>query len=199
MSTPTDDLRERTRRAVRSELVTVAMDLFLTQGFEETTVEQIASAAGMSRRSYFRYFSSKDDVFAEGLAAIGRDIAMALATLPSTGSPWDDLRNAFNPLLSEIESDARTMAMSHMMLQNPALQSSHVHKQTSWIAAMADVLEPRLDGGFARMKAEGLARAAISCLTTAQAWWVMPENERSLDDLLDITMASVHPFDGAVR
>lgn len=187
-------LRERTRRAVRGELIALAMDLFLSQGFEETTVEQIAAAAGLSRRSYFRYFSSKDEVFAEGLAAIGRDIAAALARQPSEEKPWRALRAAFGPLLAGIEEDERMRSMSRMMLENPALQSSHAHKQTSWVAAMADELQPRLGENSPRIRAEALAGAAISCLTTAQAWWVMAGNEQPLSALLDRAMDAVHPL-----
>lgn len=68
---PEVSLRERTRRAVRAEIVDAAMTLFLENGFDATTVEDIAQAAGISRRSYFRYFSSKDEALAEALAAIG--------------------------------------------------------------------------------------------------------------------------------
>ena len=59
---PTPGLRERTRRAVHREIAEAGMALFLDQGFEETTVDQIAEAAGISRRSFFRYFATKEDV-----------------------------------------------------------------------------------------------------------------------------------------
>jgi AcrR family transcriptional regulator len=49
-------LKERTRDAVRQEIAEAALLLFDEQGFDETTVEQIASAAGLSCRSFFRYF-----------------------------------------------------------------------------------------------------------------------------------------------
>ena len=66
---------ERTRRVVQAELLAEALDLFLSQGFEATTVDQTARAAGMSRRSFFRYFASKGDVLALALAATGADVA----------------------------------------------------------------------------------------------------------------------------
>ncbi len=47
-------IRERTRRLAQTELTSVAQDLFLEHGYEETTVDQIAAAAGMSKRTFFR-------------------------------------------------------------------------------------------------------------------------------------------------
>jgi AcrR family transcriptional regulator len=49
-------------RAVRQALVSAALDLFLAKGYEETTVDEIAERAGVGRRTFFRYFPSKDDV-----------------------------------------------------------------------------------------------------------------------------------------
>ncbi|MFD0488504.1 TetR family transcriptional regulator [Saccharopolyspora spinosporotrichia] len=54
------------RRRVRSALALAAMDLFASQGFEATTVDQIADAAGVGRRTFFRYFRSKEDVVFPG-------------------------------------------------------------------------------------------------------------------------------------
>src|SRR4051812_710609 len=98
MGTNEVGLRERTRRAVRAELVEIAVNLFLTQGFEATTVEQIAAAAGLSRRSYFRYFASKDDVFVEVISVLGQGVAAALTARPPEEAPWAALRRSFDPL-----------------------------------------------------------------------------------------------------
>jgi AcrR family transcriptional regulator len=203
MVTPEVGLRERTRRAVRGELLTIAMNLFLAQGFEETTVEQIATAAGLSRRSYFRYFASKHEVFAEALASLGQNLGEALTGRPAPEHPWPALRRAFDPLLALISDDNRVQALSRMMLEDPALQSSHVQKQAHWQATLADALEPRLvnpgqdddePGEDTRIRAEALAGAALSCLHTAQTRWVRPGNEIPLPTLLDLAMGAVAPL-----
>lgn len=189
-------LRERTRRAVRAELMTVAMQLFLEHGFEETTVEQIATAAGLSRRSFFRYFASKDDILGEALASTGQGIAAALTARPATEEPWIAIRRAFDPLLAGIESDERALPMTRMMLQSPALNTSHLNKQTSWQNAIATALEASLDGNphDVRVRSEALAAAAMACLTTAQARWALTDDQTPLAALLDTTMSAVHPL-----
>ena len=62
---------ERTRRRVREEVVDVALGLFLEQGFEDTTVDQVVTAAGISKRSFFRYFGTKGDIVFGDLAEQG--------------------------------------------------------------------------------------------------------------------------------
>ena len=95
---PVTGLRERTRQAVRAELVQVALGLFLENGFEATTVEQIATEVGLSRRSFHRYFATKDDVLTQALSLIGDKIADELAGRPIDEPPWTALRRAFDSL-----------------------------------------------------------------------------------------------------
>ncbi|MFF5010942.1 TetR family transcriptional regulator [Streptomyces phaeochromogenes] len=57
-----EGLRERKRRETRQRITHVGMRLFLTNGFDATTLDMIAAAADVSRRTFFSYFDSKDDV-----------------------------------------------------------------------------------------------------------------------------------------
>ncbi len=59
---PATGLRERKRLQTRERLTKVAMELFLKRGFEETTLDDIAAAAEISRRSFFHHFASKEDL-----------------------------------------------------------------------------------------------------------------------------------------
>ncbi|WP_079658415.1 TetR/AcrR family transcriptional regulator [Streptomyces sp. 3214.6] len=66
---------------------TVAVDLFLANGYESTTVDQIAMAAGLSPRNLFRYFANKEAVVTYVLDETGTDIADALAARPPRKNP----------------------------------------------------------------------------------------------------------------
>ena len=65
------------------------MCLFVKQGFDATTTMQIAEEVGISSRSFFRYFASKEDLVLGHLAPQGEVVASALAAQPADASPWD--------------------------------------------------------------------------------------------------------------
>ena len=72
-------LPERKRQLVRQEIARAAWLLFAERGYEDTTVEAIARAAGVSRRSFFRYFSSKEDVVVGTSDALAEEVLAAFA------------------------------------------------------------------------------------------------------------------------
>lgn len=186
-------LRERTRRAVRKELQTVAIGLFLKQGFEATTVEQIAEAAGLSRRSFHRYFASKDDVLTAALEDSGAKIAAGIAARPRNERPWLALRRAFDGLVASAGPEA--VPMIRAMLHSTALSSSHAQKDASWQQAMSEALEPRLpDSPDRPLRARALAAAALACLTAAELEWITDDGARPLGPLVDTAMAAISPL-----
>lgn len=192
MSATGESLRERTRRAVRGEIVEAAMGLFLSRGFEETTVEEIAHTAGISRRSYFRYFSSKDDALVEGLAAVGETIAGALEARPADEDAWVALRRAFDPIVHQADTDQKARALGRLMLQHPGLQRD---KDAAWAHEIARALAPRLPGDQSTtIHIDALVASAITCLHVAQEHWLAPGGHDSLGALLDETMQALRPL-----
>ncbi|WP_286967709.1 MULTISPECIES: TetR family transcriptional regulator [Arsenicicoccus] len=91
-----ESLRDRTRRAVQQELTGAAITLFAARGFDAVTVDEIAEAAGMSRRSFFRYFASKDEVVLAKVARQGEQFVAALAERPDDEPAWTALRRMFD-------------------------------------------------------------------------------------------------------
>ena len=64
-------MQSKKQDLVRHEIWTAAVDLFYAEGFDAVTVEQIAERAGVSRRTFFRYYASKDDLMGSTLKAYG--------------------------------------------------------------------------------------------------------------------------------
>lgn len=192
-------LRDRTRRAVRAEVTAIALDLFLAHGYDAVTVEQISEAAGMSRRSFHRYFRSKDDVLTRALATAGDRVAEALIARPADEAPWPALRRAFDVLVDEMNDSERALALTRMMFESRATDASHVRKQAHWRKVIAEALAPRLgvraDDERGAVEANALAAAAIACQETAQAAWVEGGASHSLGALLDEAMRAVSPID----
>src|SRR5215211_1831404 len=76
-------LREQTRSVVRSLLARTALELFAAKGYDNTTVEEVAAAAGVSRRTLFNYFRNKEDLALYSLSEQGEVIATRFASARS--------------------------------------------------------------------------------------------------------------------
>lgn len=187
-------LRERTRVAVRAQLAETAMKLFVEQGFEATTVDQIAEATGLSRRSFHRYFAGKEDALAEWLGGIGQEIASALTARPSDEVPWIALRRSFDRALDGMQASSDAPVITRMMMSSPALHGYHLQKLARWRSLLADVLMERACRGSASLSpvaAAALAGAALACLESGQMEWISVGNTASLRQLVDEAMNAV--------
>ncbi|MBC9726514.1 TetR family transcriptional regulator [Streptomyces sp. TRM68367] len=188
-------LRERMRATVRAEVVAVALRLFTEQGFDRTTVDQIAAEAGLSRASLFRYFGTKEDIVLVGLEDTGRDIAEALAARPDDERPWVALRRAFDVLTRRNEG-APEQALSYlrMLQETPSLRARHYEKQLNWQELLVPEIARRLEAGPDRPedpRPSALVTASLACLDAAARGWVACEGAVPLAVLLDRAMGAL--------
>jgi AcrR family transcriptional regulator len=114
---PPDSLAARKQEVVRTALAAAGERLFLSQGFEGTTVEAIAHAAGVSRRTFFRYFESKEDVLSARAEQFGERFYAALAARPHEEPPLIAIRNALVPALEAAVEDAEVLRCTIRLLR----------------------------------------------------------------------------------
>ncbi len=129
----------------RAELEQVALDLFIRHGFNETTLDDIATAAGIARRTFFGYFSSKNDVVWGDFDALLRGMEAWLAEAPADGPLLDVLTDAvvrFNALAPEAVG-AHRQRMS-LILHVPALQAHSTLRYADWRGVVARFAAGRL-------------------------------------------------------
>ena len=188
-------LRERTRRAVQAEIGDVAMRLFLERGFEATTMEQIANEAGISRRSLFRYFGTKEDIVLGNLVEAGLAVRDALEARPAGEPPWEALRAAFASLaLDPRYSPERNLAISKMLYGTPSLRAGHFEKQLRWQELLVPNIRMRLGaetGDAADPRAEAIVACSLTCLAVANEIWTRSDGEADLARLFDEAVAAV--------
>jgi AcrR family transcriptional regulator len=89
-----DKIQAGKQQVVRDAIHDAAIRLFAAKGFEETTVDEIAQAAGISRRSFFHYFVSKDDLLAQDMVKYGAALVEAVKTFPATSNTFELLNAA---------------------------------------------------------------------------------------------------------
>jgi AcrR family transcriptional regulator len=107
------DLRERRRLATRAEIEHVALELFARNGSERTTVDDIATAAGVSPRTFFRYFATKEDAALGANRAFDAALAERLEARVDGLSTLADVEEAIAAVLGEMA--AETGAVERML------------------------------------------------------------------------------------
>lgn len=196
---PKPSLRERQRAAVRAEITLAAMELFLTHGFDETTADQIAEKAGVSRSSFFRHFPTKEDVVLASFASAGERVRDALRARPAGESAWEALGHAAAVLLdSFVDDPARSLRVSAMLSHTPSLRARHIEKQLLWQELLIPDVRTRLsdgDGGATGTldtRARALVTAALGCADAAIHEWVRAEGAADILGLYADALTTVH-------
>ncbi|WP_165358586.1 TetR family transcriptional regulator [Haloactinopolyspora alba] len=201
MSEKQRDLRERTRRAVRNEIAEAANELFVERGFEATTIDDIAAAVGMSQRSVFRYFSSKEEVVLGKFDLVVDDMLAALRARPADEAVWTSLRRVFDVLtsLAEMPGSVRMVEPIHrMVFETPVLLAGYLQKLQHMQDAVVAELMDRAEAAGTPYAADdptprALTAAAFGCLVAAQHSWLASGAQGSFTDAVDRAMATVGP------
>jgi len=187
-------LRERTRRAVHADITATAMRLFAENGFEATTVDQIAREAGISRRSFFHYFGSKEDLVLGDTVALGEKIRVALEARPAAESAWEALREAILVLQAEGVPAIGELALAQLYHDAPSLRARHLEKHLRWQALLAPDVQRRLglpDTELPDPRARALVAAALACLDAAIDAWYESGGELDPVRLFDDAIATI--------
>lgn len=187
-------LWQRSRRAAYAEITTVAMRLFLDQGFEATTVDQIASTAGISRRSFFRYFGTKEDVLLGDLASQGERVRDALEQVPATVGPWEALRQALHAVDALDVEPGTTLKIATMMYQTSSLRSRSIEKHLHWQSLLVPDVRRRLglaEDDVTDPAPAAIVASAIACLDAAGELWTRGGGAGDLAELYDRAVAAV--------
>ncbi|MET9881428.1 TetR family transcriptional regulator [Actinacidiphila glaucinigra] len=138
-------LWDRTRQAAMTEIYDTALRLFTEQGFEATTIDQIAREVGISRRSFFRYFGTKEDIICGDLDTIGPELAAALDAQPADTPVWQALRDAFAAVVGA-QNSPDTLAAHRLVHVTPSLRARRLEKQLRWHEALIPRVSARLNG-----------------------------------------------------
>jgi len=170
------------------------MRMFLEQGFEQTTIDQIAATAGISRRSFFRYFGTKEDIVLGDLARQGPAVRDALEAIPLEVPPWDALRSVFETINQREADQGLALQISHMMYETPSLRARSIEKHLHWQLLLVPNIRERLGidpDDTTNPAADALVASAIVCLDVAGEVWTRSGGTLDLAELFDKAAAAV--------
>ena len=175
----------------RSEIEHIALEMFSEQGFEHTTVDDIAHAAGISRRTFFRYYASKNDIawgaFDEQLVRMRAVLAAQPAELPVL----ECLRRAVLEF-NHVDPDEQPWHRRRLrlILRTPALQAHSTLRYAAWRQVVADFVAERRGEPASELVPRSLGHACLGVCLAAYEQWLTDEG-LELTDLLDRVFRSL--------
>ncbi|MFJ4899819.1 MULTISPECIES: TetR/AcrR family transcriptional regulator [unclassified Streptomyces] len=183
----------RTRQLASQEILGTALRLFTAQGYDETTIAQIAREAGVSQRTLFRYFGTKEELLGGGQERFGQVLAEAVGGQPAEADVWEVLRAGIVAVLALHDSREQALERFRLLHHTASLRAGWLEKRLRFQEDLLPLVRART--GATEDAAEPTARAVIgtafACLDAASMTWVESGGEGEIMDLYDACLAAV--------
>jgi len=186
-----EGLRARKKRELKDEISRQAMKLFIHNGFDQTTIEQIVDPLGVSKRTFFRYFDTKEDLIFAWYEELTGELVQSLDSRPSNEAPFEAVCQALRSLLRYYDGDPKwALAMLKLAKQTPALVGKSYEKRSMWEAALATALLPRLPKGATReLRAKVIVGSAMAAFGYGVDAWSEAKAKGDLRRQLDLAFS----------
>ena len=184
-----DPRMSRWKPDAAGRLVVAAITLFAEQGYQATTVSEIAERAGLTQRTFFRYFSDKREVLFGGSGELGRLWLEAVAAAPPDATPLAVVTAGLDPVAEmfiERHSFARTRAA--IIEANPELKERELIKLQNLAGAIEEALTER---GVSASAATLAAQAGVTVFHVGFASWVQQNDPNAFRRLMDESLAEL--------
>jgi AcrR family transcriptional regulator len=179
-----EGVRARKRKETFERIADVGLELFLAKGYAATTLDEIAVAAGISRRTFFHYFRSKDDILLAHMAGYVDALREQVARHSSAGAPFDIAGEALLTFVAGSEP-SRAIAIARVMQESEALRArvsvSYQQFEQAVFEGLCTVYpnEERRDG--LRL----VAMVTIGVMRLAADAWFEDNGRRSLAEFIE--------------
>jgi AcrR family transcriptional regulator len=172
-TSPRLPVRDVARRAIQAQLVAVAQELFEEQGYESTSVDAIATAAGMSRRTFFRYFASKEELVLGKYDLLGEQLLEGLRARPDDEPLWIALHAMFDEAAGGQAAEVPVHAIERIVDETAALRAGYLYRLESIQRSLATEARSRAERVGAPYAdddpaPEAVVGAAFACMTAAR-------------------------------
>lgn len=182
--------RERKKEETLQRIQQAGVKLFLKNGYEATTVDAIAAAAGISRRTFFYYFKSKDDILLSMQSHGFETVCNAVATSPADQPPIDAVQAAFVKACAPYPSD-EMMILDRVMLSS---ENVRARKQIAYMQQERELLAclcERWPDPTRRNSLRLVAMASMGAMRIAMDAWREEGGKRPLTTLIAETFATL--------
>lgn len=173
-----EGLRERKRKETLHRIAETALKLFVANGYEATTLDAIAAAAGISRRTIFYYFKSKEEILLAYQSGVGEMIRAAVLQESTDQPPLDAVLNALLKLNSGYDSQ-QMIAIDRLLRSTEQLRASKQAKYMQQEQALFEALCQLWPQAKRRNALRMVAMASIGALRLAIEAWVESGGKQS--------------------
>jgi AcrR family transcriptional regulator len=187
----TTGLRERNKLRRHEQITDAALRLFAQRGFDGTTIDDIAAAAEVSRRTFFRYFARKEDVLLDWKRRTAEELREALAARPASESPLQAVHGALATVAAGYGAQPDlTLGLMRQLESGPELHAGSDYQ--AWDAVLTEGVAQRLGVDALRDPLPRLlATVGFAVLTATVHRWGETGGEQDLLALLDEGFASL--------
>ncbi|GAA4203296.1 TetR/AcrR family transcriptional regulator [Streptosporangium oxazolinicum] len=195
----TAGLRERKKAETRQAVHEAALRLTAEHGLEHVTVEAIADAANISRRTFSNYFASKEDALLYGDEQRIRLLVERIRTRPAEESAWRALHGAVRDSYGELGGPEREWAIrARLAKRHPSLLARQLASHANLERELAQVIAERGDHGDhgTATRPRVMAAAFLVAMRIATHMWTDEQESRPLVEIMDDVLDEMaRPFD----
>ncbi|OZM81570.1 TetR/AcrR family transcriptional regulator [Pseudonocardia sp. MH-G8] len=181
----------RWKPGARERLEQAALDLFLEQGFTETTVPQITARAGLTTRTFFRHFADKREVLFAGEESVPEHVARLMAEVPPSLGPMELIVEALPPTAVEI---VEGRSLDYLLRRRAAIDAEPAlhERELRKFSLMSQALEQGFrDRGVDDLTAQLAAEIAVTTFRIAVTRWIDRHGEPDLATTMIQTLAAM--------
>jgi AcrR family transcriptional regulator len=173
----------------RGRLAKSAMALYAEQGFDQTTVAEIAARAGLTERTFFRHFADKREVLFYGMEMLRDRLVRAVADAPAAATAMDTVSAAFEAAGAILqENPERVRLRDAIVSANADLRERELIKLAALASAVAGALRDR---GIPEPAASLAAETGVAVFKTAFARWISEPGQPDLPGIIRESMTDL--------
>lgn len=191
------NLRERNHERTRDEIAGHALDLFVARGFDAVTVDDIAASAGISRRTFFRYFETKEDALLPADASRLQRLEQALRERPAAEGAFDAVRGAVLELAHDYETGSTEfLQQARLVLATPSVHARSLGHQADWEEVIRAFAAQRAGRPETSLLPQLLAAGCMAALRSALTTWLHDDGRT---DLMALVTAALDGLGDGLR
>ena len=197
-STDAPTLRERNKARARAEIASAALQLFGERGFEGVTVDQIVAAAGVSRRTFFRYFETKEDALLADYPELNTRLTETLELTGGGDHPLEAVRAGLHRLAEWYVERSDAVLERSRVIHDAALPlaARNLEFLSQWERAIATAVAHALGIDPGELEPRTAAAAVVGAFRAALTQWVRSSCQLDLhaltDRALDLVERGIH-------